>query len=160
MGKGERGVLRTSRTVRALGPLDFYFQLNFKSSRSTSLHKVTDAPASVSTPLMNHINTTSTITIYNNRWVSALASKYSPFKREEFAPYVLRPVKVIRVRCHLQRGDWSFHLTNEKKKKLGILCSVNRYEHLNATTCQDLASAGWGGGGGGGRGGEETTFTK
>ena len=32
--------------------------------------------------------------------------------------------------CHLHRGDWNFHLTNEKKKKLTIKKGSLYYQNL------------------------------
>ena len=36
--------------------------------------------------------------------------------------------------CHLHRGDWSFHLTNEKKKKQKLGKLVTIVSHLKDLT--------------------------
>ena len=34
------------------------------------------------------------------------------------SPQAIRKPERLAMHCHLHRGDWSFHLTNEKKKKI------------------------------------------
>ena len=39
------------------------------------------------------------------------------------SPQAVRKPEGLAIHCHLRRGDWSFHLTNEKKKKPSLLLS-------------------------------------